>query len=662
MRVRLKLRHQPYKLAALAVLVSWALCTLLVFSRHWQSVELKLFDWLSVATAPRRSSLPITIVGIDDASMARIGKPWPWPRDLHAQLVDRLARAGASVIAFDVVLVQDAAQDDAALAESIRSAGNVVLAADRGFTENAMVRQWHTITPAPRLLAAGAVAGVRAAALDEDAVLRLVPDEDDAFWRQVVRALVKARPGLVQEPALPPGAMLRYLGPARTFPYVPYHQVLDDTPALPADFFADQVVLVGRDVRATLSANSAQGDTYATPFLQTSRVLTPDVEIQATLVENALMGQALEPASTRWNMLVPVLTLLLAAPALVFWHPVRSGVALAALAVAVVAASVWLFAAQGIWQYTGLPLLALVMSFAIMGSGAYWSERKRVSALRTAFGKYVSADLVDEIVANEGRLQLGGERRELTVLFCDLTGFTALCERLAPEAVAEVVNLYANEMTRVVMAHGGTVDKFIGDSVMAFWGAPLEDADHALHAVRAAIAMRDAMEVLQPRLGAIAGERLALRIGVHSGPAIVGNIGSNLRFEYTALGDTVNLASRLEGANKIYGTTILVSGSTAGLLRHRIGLRRVDRARVKGKQVAVDLFTPCNDTRVVQASEIAWSAYERRDWQAAAAEWSGLLALDPHDGVAAFLLRRLEQLEAASPPPEWDGSVALEKA
>lgn len=652
--------HRPYKLAALAVLASWALCTLLIFSLHWQAVELKLFDALSVSTAPRRSSLPITIIGIDEASIAAIGKPWPWPRDVHARLIDKLVHARASVIAFDLVLSEPGgAEEDRTLADAIRSAGNVVLAADHAFTETATVRQWRRVDPLPQFTEAGALAGAKAIVLDNDAVIRLVPDDDDSFWRQVVRVLVKERPGMVQEPAVPSGALLRHLGPARTFPYVPYHQALDGNPALPESFFADQVVLIGRDIRATLNANAAQGGTYATPFLQTSRMLTPDVEIQATAIENALMGQVIVPVSGRWNLFVLTLSLLLAAPVLLFWHPMRSAFLLLALGAAIVVGSVWLFAYQGVWQFTGIPLLALLSSFAIMGSGSYWTERQRVSALRTAFGKYVSADLVDEIIANQGQLKLGGERRELTVLFCDLTGFTTLCENLSPEAVADVVNLYANEMTRVIMDHGGTVDKFIGDSVMAFWGAPLADPGHAVHAVRAAMAMQKAMESLQARFLAMGTQRLTLRIGIHSGPAIVGNMGSDLRFEYTALGDTVNLASRLEGANKVYGTTILVSGSTAALLQPSVGLRRVDRARVKGKQVAVDVFTPCSDTHVNRSSEVAWSAYERRDWRAAAAEWSGLLALDACDGVAALLLRRLAGLEASPPPPEWDGSAAL---
>jgi adenylate cyclase len=652
------------KLAALSVLAAWTVCAVLMVSQAWEGVEIRLFDWFSVVTAPRRSSLPITIIGIDEASIDKIGKPWPWPRDVHAQLVDRLVQAKASVIAFDVLFSEPAsAQEDEAFARAIRSAGNVVLAADRSYMETAEVRQWHRIDPAPALGAAGAVAGVRATVLDEDAVIRVVPDDDDAFWRQVIHTLVRTRPGMVQEPYVASGSLLRHLGPARTFPYVSYHQVLSGDPAIPENFFKDQVVLIGRDVRATLAANSTVGDMFATPFLKTSHVLTPGVEIQATLIENALMGQTISPASIGHNILLLSVALAFGGMALVFWHPLRSGVLILLTAMGVAGLSAWLFTAHAYWQFTAAPVLGLVLSFSIMGAASYWGVRRRVTVLRRAFKKYVSADLVNEIVANQGNLKLGGDRRELTVLFCDLTGFTTLCEKLSPEGVADLINLYANEMTRIVMAHGGTVDKFIGDSVMAFWGAPLQDPQQALHAVNAAIAMQEAMDQLQPKFSAMGlTERLALRIGLHSGMAIVGNMGSDLRFEYTALGDTVNLASRLEGANKTYGTRILLSGSTAEQLGHAVGLRRVDRVRVKGKQVAVDIFTPCANERLVQLSELAWRAYDRRDYPAAAAAWTEVQVLDAYDPLAAVFESRLATLQKTPPPPDWDGATLLDKA
>lgn len=649
------------KLAAISVLLAWLISVVVLASRPWHELELRVYDWLSVVTAPKRTSLPITIIGIDEASSQKIGQPWPWSRDVHARLVERLAKANVAVIAFDVVFSADSSpQGDQQFAEAIRKAGNVVLASDTVYEETPTVRQWRRIEPRP-VLAANAATGVRTVVLDEDAVVRLVPDQPDAFWRQVIATLARARPDVVREPDVGSEELLRHLGPARTFPYIPYHLVLNGDPAVPDSFLADQLVLIGRDVPATTTGNSSAGDAYSTPFLRTSRTLTPAVEIQATLIENALMGQMIRPASTAHNLLVLSAMLLLAAVPLVYWHPVRSALVLIMMGLAVFGSSVWLFVG-GVWQFSALPVLALMLALGFMAAGAYWREGRRLGELRSAFNKYVSADLVDEIIANPERVKLGGQSVELTVLFCDLAGFTSVCEKLPPQGVADVINLYANEMTKAIMKHGGTVDKFIGDAVMAFWGAPLSDPEHALHAVRAAVDMQAAMERLQPELMAMGVNRLLLRVGLSSGPAIVGNMGSSLRFEYTALGDTVNLAARLEATNKIYGTGILLSGSTAALLNDAVAVRRVDRVRVKGKQAAVDIFTPCNDERLIRASELAWSAYEQCNWQAAAACWAQVQAIDPLDSIAALFVSRLAQLQGQQPTRAWDAATALEKA
>ncbi len=660
MGVRIAIRRSAVKPALLSVLAAWLLCALLSVSQAWHTVELQVFDAFSVATAPRRSQLPITIVGIDEASSARMGKAWPWPRDVHAQLIARLHKAGASVIAFDLSFTNPGnPAEDQALARAIAAAGNVVMAADRVFYETALVRQWRRLDPAPEFVAAGAVAGVRHTLLDDDAVLRRVPEGEDAFWRQVIRTLVRTRPGAVPEPVLAPDGMLRHLGPARTFPWVSYHRVLEGDPAIPSDFFMDQVVLVGRDRQAGLSANAGAAESFATPFLRTSRSLTPGVEIQATLIENALMGQTLHPATLAQNLGLLTLALVAASTLLLFWHPVRSPLLVLGLGCAVVGASAWLFHARGLWLFTAGPVFGLAASLAGMGGFAWWTQRRHDQALRTSFGRYVAPAVVDEIVANPDQLKLGGERRELTMLFCDLTGFSALCERLPPEGVAEVINLYATEMARTVMDHGGTVDKFIGDAVMAFWGAPLPDADHAANAVRAALSMQQAMEQLQPRFSAMGAGRLELRIGINSGPAVVGNMGSARRFTYTALGDAVNLASRLEEANKVYRTRILLSGSTAGLLPPELGLRHIDRVRVRGKQTAVDLFTPCTELRLCELSQQAWQAWLRRDWEACLAALADMAAIDPYDGVPPLFEARIARLRAEPPPPGWDGATDL---
>lgn len=662
MPLNLRNRMPALKLMLLSVLAGWVLSVGALFTPIWQTAELKVFDVLSVLTAPKKSVLPITIIGIDEASFTQLGVRWPWPRDMHAQLVDRLTQSGAAVIAFDVLFPEPASEaEDEAFARSIAAAGNVVLAADNVYHETAVSRQWLRMDPVNAFTLAGAATGLATMTLDGDTVSRRMAEADDAFWREAIRTLIRSRPGSVEEPYVPPGAMVRHIGPAHTFPYVSYYQVLNGDPSIPPDFFLDQIVLVGRDVRASPELGAAQADTFATPFLMTSGLLVPGVEIQATQIENALMGQTIQPVAPALNILAISSVLLLAMPLLLFWHPLRSTLLALLIGGAAVGVSVWLFASFNLWLATATPLLALTIAFLCTGAGSYFTERRRAGEIRSAFTKYVSSEVVEEMIAHPERLKLGGHRREVSVLFSDLASFTSMSEKLSPDAVAAVINIYLNAMTRIIMAHEGTVDKFIGDAVMAFWGAPLDDAEHALHAAQSAIAMQQAMHDLQPQFRELGVEVLKLRIGVNSGPAIIGNMGSDLRFDYTAIGDTVNLASRLEGANKAYGTNIMLANSTAEIVKGRIPLRQIDRVRVKGKNVPVDVFTPCDNAALVSATERAWAAYLARDWNGARACWQEVRELAPGDSLIEVFERKIAEHEASPPPPDWDGSVALDK-
>lgn len=662
MNLKLHVLKPALRLALLSVLGGWLLGVAALFMPLWQAVELKVFDVLSVLTAPKKSSLPITIIGIDEASFTQLGVRWPWPRDMHARLIDRLSKSGAAVIAFDVLFSESGlpAEDDA-LARAIANAGNVVLTSDHVYHETAASRQWLRVDPVATFTQAGAVAGLATMTLDGDAVARRVSNQDDAFWRESIRTLIRSRPGSVPEPYVPPGALMRHIGPAHTYPYVSYYQVINGDPSIPSDFFADQIVLIGRDVRASLDSGGAQADTFATPFLMGTGLMTPGVEIHATQIENALMGNALMPASRGQNLLGVSVVILLTLPLLVFWNPLRTTLLTLVLGSGVMGVSMWLFANHNLWVATATPLLALAVAFLGSFGGAYFTEQRRASAIRSAFTRYVSADVVAEMIAHPELLKLGGQRRDISVLFSDLAGFTSLSEKLSAEAVGQLINLYLNAMTHVVMANKGTVDKFIGDAVMAFWGAPLNDDEHALHATQAAMAMQAAMHDLQPQFEALGVENLVMRIGVNSGPAIIGNMGSDLRFDYTAIGDTVNLAARLEGVNKAYGTRILLGSQTATLLQGRIPLRPVDRVRVKGKYVPVDISTPCPDEVLQELTAKAWEAYVRRDWQAARAAWQELRLHAPDDPLIAVFEKRISLHQAEPPPADWDGSIALEK-
>jgi adenylate cyclase len=247
------------------------------------------------------------------------------------------------------------------------------------------------------------------------------------------------------------------------------------------------------------------------------------------------------------------------------------------------------------------------------------------------------------------------------MLFTDLAGFTALSEKMQAEDVAQILNLHFTGATAIVKRNHGTVNRFIGDAVMAMFGAPVQDPEQAADAVRTACEMQQDIAQLREKLRAQGLPEIRMRIGVHSCTAVIGNLGSADRFDYTAIGDGVNLAARLEGVNKHYGTGILVSGETAARAGGAVKLRPVDRVIVKGKTEPVEILTPCEDDAVISASRRAIEAYRARRWDESEAAWREVLARMPDDGVAAIYLERLARCRTLSPEAPWEAAVELEK-
>lgn len=632
-------------------------------SETWRNVELKGFDALTVATAPNASNFPITVVGIDEQSFAQLGLQWPWPHSVHAKLLDALTKAGAAVVAFDIQISEPdrgGPKEDAALAKAISAHGNVILAADMQYVETAHARQWLRIEPLEVLRAAGAVTGFARVPLDRDQVVRGVPPEADAFWRQIARAVMRMHPEIqIAEPR--PGAMIRYAGPIYTYQYVPYHMALDPS-KLPADIFKDQVVIVGWHVEASPNMDTRPSDVFNTPFTGTNGWYTPGPELHANILETALRGDAIYPVSAAWSAPFVAVMVLLTAALMRRWRPLVSGTVAIALIAAVAALDWLLFARFNLWLASaGAAALGIATVYLAYGGLAFLNERRRRAEIRRAFGLYVSPEVVDHVMANRERLALGGERRDVTMMFTDLEGFTALTERLGAEQVAKILNLHFTGATRIVKAHRGTVNRFIGDAVMAMWGAPLDDPEQARNACLAACEMQADVARLREVLAAQGLPPIRMRIGVHSCNAIVGNLGSDDRFDYTAIGDGVNLASRLEGVNKLYGTGILVSADTVGKLGGHPRMRLVDEVVVKGKSEPVEIFTPCEDESLIVSTARAIAAYRAGRFAESEETWREILARHPADGIAAVYLQRLESLRTRPADATWRAVVELEK-
>jgi adenylate cyclase len=314
--------------------------------------------------------------------------------------------------------------------------------------------------------------------------------------------------------------------------------------------------------------------------------------------------------------------------------------------------------AAGRWTALILPtggVLFAVIAAAVLN---YAVEGKQRRFLKSAFRHYLSPHVIDRVVANPDLLQLGGERREVTSFFSDVAGFTSMSESLGAEGLVALLNEFLTAMTDIILDEGGTLDKYEGDAIIAFWNAPLDAADHALRACRAALACQARLAELGPDFEKRFGHRLRMRIGLNTGPAVVGNMGSARRFDYTAMGDTINLAARLEGACKAYGISTLAGEATIAAAGPSILSREIDRLRVVGKSQPVRIFEIVglrNDLGPEPMARLAafqdvLEAYRRRAWAEAETK-AAALAGDP---VAAVYAARCARFRLEPPPADWD--------
>lgn len=652
------MKPPPWLRSLIAALALSALAITLPLNSHWRSLEYWVFDlWTQVAPHPVQT-LPITLVTIDDLSLQQLRMRWPWSRRVHAHIIERLKALGAHLIVFDVLFSQATKSDeDQALAEAIRQAGNVILVAARRNQDTSYGTLTTRQEPLPLFQEAGAQIGLANLGFDTDLVVREVPEGREILWRQILNRLAQLVPDIDPEVPRREGAMIRFFGPARNFPEVPIFKVLDDPPSLSPDAFDGQVVLIGRVSRATVDLGS-DADLFATPFTAHSGIMIPGVEIHATLLENGVRRLAITPFEPLSLWLLTILVGLAVSFVLPHLGIITGGLYAASLLAALWGASYGLFVTQARW----LPVLALSTPplLAFFGKFLFFviQERRQKNAIRQMFALYVPPDVVQSLTAHPERLSLGGESRELSVLFTDLEGFTSHSETLGPRRIARLINLYLDAMTQVIFDHGGTVDKYIGDAIMAFWNAPLEIPNHPRQALAAALAMQQALPALNTRLQAEGLPAIAMRIGLHSGEAIVGNLGSTRRFSYTAVGDTVNLAARLEPLNKHFGTAVLVSEDTARCAGELIPLRILDRVRVRGRNRPLSVYTIAPDAAFAQRAGQAFAAYRERRWDEAQALLTEQLSDCPKDPASLALIARIESFRVTPPPEEWDGTGA----
>ncbi|MHB1844953.1 MAG: CHASE2 domain-containing protein, partial [Deltaproteobacteria bacterium] len=320
--------------------------------------------------------------------------------------------------------------------------------------------------------------------------------------------------------------------------------------------------------------------------------------------------------------------------------------------------------AHGLDICSATPELELFTLFPVALGFRYLTEEREKRAIRQAFRFYLTGSVMDAVLADPSRLKLGGDKRVLTVLFSDIRGFTTLSEKLPPEKLVQLLNDYLTPMTDIVFENGGTLDKYMGDAIMAFFGAPVEQPDHALRACRTACQMLARLEELRRRFEAEGLPPIEIGIGLSTGPMVVGNMGSQSRFDYTVMGDAVNLGSRLEGANKLYGTRLLVPEGTFDAVLGQVAAREIDLVRVKGKHEPVRIYeilaaTP-EPLPFVPPFERGLGLFRARRFDEARAAFEEALGLRPGDPPSRLYLARCERMKANPPEGDWDGAYTME--
>ena len=526
------------------------------------------------------------IVGIDEHSFQELKTAWPWPRSFHAKIVNKLKAAGARLIVFDILFAEPSNPgNDQLFADAMKEAGNVILATTMEFSESAQVTRQILVQPFQLFRQVALGMGLTVVTPDGDGIVRRFHchlGNEETLPEVVVRSY---HPDLKIPTHL--CHLINFTGPPGHINTVSYSRVLEGPDPYLAELIRGKIILIGRIVGA---APTPIADAFYTPFFAGTGQLMSGVEIHAQVINTLL--------KKNWGKeftVLPRLGLYLVV-LLVFGGLVGRVSPLAALGVLVVfilliyGLSFYLFLHLNLWWPPVLLSGALAVVYAGHIFAHYWIESREKRWLRQAFGQYVSDSLVDAIITNPERLQLGGEEVEATVLFADLVGFTSMAENTAPKELIRLLNEYFSTMTEIILDHRGTVDKFIGDSVMAFWGAPLPLADHAILACETALEMQAAMRPLQENWESQGFPRISIGIGLHTGPVVAGNVGSKKRFNYTVMGDAVNLAARLEHANRFYGTEIIMSEATCRRLGDTFLVRELDLVQVRGRVQPVTIY------------------------------------------------------------------------
>ncbi len=667
---------------------------------------------------------PIIIVDIGDQAAEVVKDRWPWPRNYYAHFIRNMKKAGAKVVGIDVVFDApdyNGTEKDDDMAEAIREAGNVVLAGKvvKAEVGGGQGQYDLRVQPLNKFLEAGGTWGFVGVTNDIDGFWRQYlleevmgseenPEMFYSFGIEVLRKYYNI-PDSVQfqndenffvfgdkviRKYKPYSYLINFVGPFKTFPYKSFADVVDDSEfelkpqfdldsfdqepdtvlgipggLLQSGFFKDKIVLLG----ATMEELH---DVFSVPLSQVRDIegkkretLMPGVEIHANAIYTIMQDNYITMQSDVWRVIIVTLMSFL-----VFFVVSRLQKPLLALPIFIIvvlgimAMSFYLFVSSNVHMQIVTPIMAVGFTYVGNVLFQYLGERREKATIRNAFGRYLPEKVVDQLIANPGLLKLGGEVRFLSVMFTDVAGFTTLSEKLTPVELVALLNEYLTAMTDIISKYDGIIDKYEGDAIMAEFGAPLPDEDHALKACCAALEMQEKLVEMRVKWRKEGRPELFMRAGINSGEVVLGNMGSDSVFDYTVMGDNVNLASRLEGANKEYGTDIMCTEWTFDLVKDQIIGRELDLIRVKGKEKPVKVFnvmarksTGLSSTmkKVMESYEQGLLAYRQQRWDEAIVYFKTALRHKADDGPSLEYLKRCEAFKANPPGADWDGVFTM---
>ena len=663
-----------------------------------------------IADVPRQSIDDIVIVDIDGRSISELGKFQQWPRSYYPRIIDFMNAGGAAAVGLDIIFDKDTREpeSDKLFIESIRNAGNVFNSIYFEREDSVSWRYRMALEPSGfewsrfsyvfpeevssqfreedrignefiELLNAGHAVGHVNFQGDVDGVVRKIhlftnfndhsyPSFAFKMYQDLMGVdsikidlgnyvnLYSAGSFVKRIPVDDQGNMLiTYFGGFQTYRYISFYDVLQQR--LPKEYFQNKVILVGTSLPGLYDLRNA-------PF----NPAFPGVEIHANILYTLMSGKFVTQLSTLESFILLAGIGILIGVITVFLSPLWS------IVIIILVGAIHTFVAYNFfienlyWIPIVAPILTLLVTFSGVYLYRYVTEERGKKFIKETFSHFVTKSVVDELLANPEKIKLGGEKKECTVFFSDVVGFTTIAEQLTPEALVRLLNEYLTEMTNIVFKYDGMLDKYEGDAVMAVFGAPIAQGNHAYNACATALEMQEQLVKLRELWGKQGRPQLHARCGLNTGPMVVGNMGSETRFDYTVMGDSVNLGARLEPANKQYGTRIMIGEQTYLLAKDQIVARELDLLRVKGKTEPVRVYELIGLTekgvnektkQVLGLFKLGFENYLAQNWEMAIKYFREVQRLEPLDGPAKTYIRRCEAYAAESPGAEWDGVFTM---